>query len=94
MENLKIYMIEKEKFEQLRKGATKKYIKKERTYIWTFFVIPKGKLYDLISEHLELYDGVVGSDEDDQYYKIEENVNENWIHVQTGKKLEDFTEVK
>ena len=93
MESVKIYMIEKEKFEQLKKGAIRRCTIKSRTYIWTFFVIPKGKLYDLVSEHLELYDGAVGTDEDDQYYKIEENVNENWIQVQTGKKLEDFTEV-
>ena len=95
MESVKIYMIGKERFEELKRSATRKYTIRHSTYIWNVFVIPiRDGVYNVITEHLEVYDGVIGTGEDDQYYKIEEEVDENWIQVQTGKKLEDFTEVK
>ena len=94
-DEVSIYLISKDRFEELRSGAIKKCTIKHSTYIWNVFVIPlRDGVYNVISEHLEVYDGVMGTGEDDQYYKIEEEVDENWIHVQTGKKLEDFTEVK
>ena len=95
MESVKIYMIGKERFEELKRSATRKCTIKHSTYILNVFVIPiRDGVYNVITENLEVYDGVIGTGEDDQYYKIEEEVDENWIQVQTGKKLEDFTEVK
>lgn len=94
MESVKIYLISKEKFEELKKGAIKKCMIRHSTYIWNIFLIPiRDGVYNEITEHLEVYDGVIGTGEDDQYYKMQEEVDENWIKVGTGKNLDEFETV-
>ena len=92
---MKIREIRKDEFERRKEKATKTYTEKHSKYSMTYFVVEKGNnTFDLLIHDLQIYDYAKVPEEDDESYKLEEDVTENWIRSESGIEFKEFKEVE